>query len=88
MCEFDYPGFYDGAPVSANKEDELELTKERLGELGRAIEDVWSWQVKERVEDQWIEAKGRYEALFSGKQRETSALVRTRNYWSRVCPIM
>ncbi|TFK84180.1 FAD/NAD(P)-binding domain-containing protein [Polyporus arcularius HHB13444] len=89
MCEFDYPRLYDGASVPAScKEDDLDLTKERLGELGRAIEDVWSWQVKEHVEDQWDEAKSRFEALCSEKQRDTSTVGKAKNYWSRVCPIM
>ncbi|RPD54127.1 FAD/NAD(P)-binding domain-containing protein [Lentinus tigrinus ALCF2SS1-7] len=91
LCEFDYPGLYDGAPVSASsQEEEMELTKEKLGGLGRAIEDVWSWQVKERVEDQWNEAKGRYEALFREltEQPSKSVLQKVTNYWSRECSIM
>ena len=90
LCEFNYPGLYDGVSISAgSQEEEIKLTKEKLGEVGRAIEEVWSWQVKERVEDQWDEAKARYEALIREKQRGTSVIRKARtSLWSKVCPIM
>ena len=90
LCEFNYPGLYDGVSISAgSQEEEIKLTKEKLGEVGRAIEEVWSWQVKERVEDQWDEAKARYEALIRDKQRGTSAIRKARtSVLSKVCPIM
>lgn len=67
MYEFDWPGLYDGSPVPASSEDEaLEQTKAKLDEVGRAIEEQWEWQVKEKVEHQWKEAERLYEDMLVG----------------------
>ncbi|KAI0751933.1 hypothetical protein C8Q80DRAFT_1160293 [Daedaleopsis nitida] len=35
----------------------------RLDELGRAIEEMWTWQVREQVRTQWEEAERKFDEL-------------------------
>ena len=52
MYEFNYPGLYDGSPVSASsEEEEIELLKKPLEELEAAIKDLWQWQWEEKVDE-------------------------------------
>ncbi|KAI9069026.1 FAD/NAD(P)-binding domain-containing protein [Trametes sanguinea] len=85
MYEFNCPGLYDGStPLSTSKEEELELEKRQLDDLGKAIEVIWQWQLKERVEDQWVDARRRYEVLV-GKSTTTANRGRK---WKKGCIIM
>ena len=52
-CEFDAPGEYDGSECI----DE----RERLAALGAKLAEQWSWQWKERFDDQWDAAEGALE---------------------------
>lgn len=69
MYEFNWPGLYNGAPLyeSAGEEDAMKEETRQLGELAEAIQEIWQWQWKEKVEDQWEEVDRRFELLVQGK---------------------
>ena len=67
MYEFNYPGLYDGSPISApSKEEEEELLKKNIDELFGGIRDLWRWQWQEGVEDQWDAVETQYLKVVSG----------------------
>ncbi|KAI1794422.1 hypothetical protein LXA43DRAFT_1059245 [Ganoderma leucocontextum] len=67
MYEFNYPGLYDGSPISASsEEEEEELLRQQLSGLQEAIRDMWRWQWQEKVEDQWDEVERQYSKIVNG----------------------
>ena len=52
MYEFGCSGLYDGTDFA-----DMEETHRQLAELDRAIVEIWEWQWKEPVQDQWREAE-------------------------------
>ena len=71
MYEFNYPGLYDGSPVSASSaEEEIELLKKLLEELEAAIKDLWRWQWEEKVDEHWEEVERRYAEILKGGRAE------------------
>ncbi|TBU59381.1 hypothetical protein BD310DRAFT_1010505 [Dichomitus squalens] len=71
MYEFNYPGLYDGSPISASSEEqEVDLLKKPLDELGEAIRDLWRWQWEEKVDLQWDVAEARYLEVLKGGRAE------------------
>ena len=57
MYEFNAPGFYDGEGGSTACE------RERLDELGAAVERMWEWQWRESFDEQWVRAERELAAL-------------------------
>ncbi|KAI9070227.1 FAD/NAD(P)-binding domain-containing protein [Trametes sanguinea] len=88
MYEFSCAGLYDGSSSAEEGQGEegeaLEREKRRLGELERAIQEIWRWQWTERVEDQWAEVCRRYEGLVG----EGEAADGRGRGWLRGCHIM
>lgn len=89
MYEFNWPGLYDGAPLSQSEgeggEDAMKEETKQLGELAEAIQEIWQWQWKEKVEDQWGEVDRRFEQLVMEKGGVAAAVdaemkVRRRSY--------
>ncbi|KAI8984807.1 hypothetical protein BD414DRAFT_515518 [Trametes punicea] len=77
MYEFNWPGLYDGSrPEGISEEEALELEKEQLSVLERAIQDLWKWQWMEHFEDQWEEAERRYEQLVGGRPGQMGKAMR------------
>lgn len=71
MYEFNWPGLYDGAARSESAgeggEEAMKEETRRLGELAEAIQEIWQWQWKEKVEDQWGEVDRRFEQLMKDR---------------------
>ena len=55
-CEFDAPGEYDGS--------ECVDERERLAALGKKLAEQWSWQWRERFDEQWDVAERMLEQSF------------------------
>lgn len=75
MYEFNAPGFYgcetaavtDGHTYVDGKLEQAH-EKERLDQLGEAIQKMWEWQWTEGVDMQWARAE-RLAALVEGAER-------------------
>ena len=80
MYEFNWPGLYDGIDTNA------EETKTRLAELETAIREIWRWQWKEPVQDQWKEAEQSLSEVL-GSQGEKATRPRGTTWW-RSCIVM
>ncbi|KAL1937333.1 hypothetical protein VTO73DRAFT_13846 [Trametes versicolor] len=77
MYEFNWPGLYNGAPLSESEgeggEDVMKEETRQLGELAEVIQEIWQWQWKEKVEDQWGEVDRRFEQLVKDKDGVAAA---------------
>ncbi|KAI0637469.1 hypothetical protein C8Q77DRAFT_1086146 [Trametes polyzona] len=96
MYEFHWPGLYDGTlPGGIEGERRNAWERKRLTELGEAIQEIWQWQWKERVEDQWEDVDRRYEELVREDSETLSAGSKARRRageargrWGGKCEIM
>ncbi|OSD01849.1 FAD/NAD(P)-binding domain-containing protein [Trametes coccinea BRFM310] len=74
MYEFNCPGLYDGStPHTSSEEDAFTVEKRQLDELGKAIQEIWQWQWKERVEEQWEDAQRKYQEVVGVRGRKWMA---------------
>lgn len=83
MYEFNWPGLYDGAVKAGDTAEAREKAeREGLEELGEAVQELWQWQWKEKVEDQWAEVESKYSELVKSTARAESS------GWMGRCVIM
>ncbi len=101
MYEFNWPGLYNSVPLSESEgreepsEDAMAEETKQLGELAEAIQEIWQWQWKEKVEDQWGEVDRRFDQLTKAKHGDAAAAAdmkedkseKARRRWSK-CTIM
>ena len=80
MYEFNYPGLYDGIDT-----EDVEETKRRLRELEGAIKDLWQWQWKEPVQEQWTEAARLLDGVLGAEEKAEAKEAGTKKAWKWCC---